>query len=643
MLSTLSNFISSWRNPFVALQPRTEPWTLQHPAIAAWHARADEIRASSDEQLKVLTAELKQKIAANQIERLAAQIQAGALAGEAVRRTVGYDLFDTQRLAGLVLAQGMIAQMQTGEGKTLTGAAPILYAALQGRGVHVMMPNQYLAERDAQSLKPAFQILGISSGLLKEKDDDAARQRAYRCDVTYGAGYEFGFDYLRDQIAQINTSRTLGAEFSLTMRGLKRDSGNRQRGLAWAIIDEADSILLDEATVPMLLSGPPDGKKQDHRPFHIAQQCAEKLRANIDFEYNTTHSRLKLTEVGTAKVASALAPLGPVELFKPWSEYVEKALLANYIYLRDVHYVVQGEKVVIVDESTGRLYADRSWRDGLHQAVETKERLPLSGSNVTQGQISRQRFLRQYSVICGMTGTIEGSEPELKEAYGLSTVCIPTRLPPKRKKLPDRFFTDRDSKWKAAVDSIIEVHKTGRPILVGSRTIQASEAIAQFLTQHGINCTVLNGKQSADEAALVATAGQQGAVMVATNMAGRGTDIKLGAGVRELGGLHMVGLERNTSARADGQLAGRVARQGDPGTFQFFVAADDNLLTKFAPRAAREMARMPHHQGELSGDLSRYVDRAQQAAEAEGRLQRQRVRGQDDSLGETTSRLYGVK
>jgi preprotein translocase subunit SecA len=242
-----------------------------------------------------------------------------------------------------------------------------------------------------------------------------------------------------------------------------------------------------------------------------------------------------------------------------------------------------------------------------------------------------------------MTGTIEGSEPELKEAYGLATVCIPTRLPPKRKKLPDRYFVDRDSKWRAAVQSIIEVNKTGRPILVGSRTIQASEAIAQFLTQHGVNCTVLNGKQSADEAALVAKAGQKGAVMVATNMAGRGTDIKLGPGVSERGGLHLVGLERNTSARADGQLAGRVARQGDPGSYQFFISADDNMLTKFAPRAAREMAKLPHHQGELSGDLSHSVARAQQAAEAEARQQRQRVRGQDESLGETTGRLYGVK
>ncbi len=635
--------LAAWRSSFAFSMAPAEHWTLEHPAIAAWRYRAETLRSGPDDHLVTAAIELKQRLARNQVAALDAQIECGALAGEATRRTVGYDLFDTQRLAGLVLGQGMIAQMQTGEGKTLSGAAPILFAALQGRGVHVMMPNQYLAERDAQALRPAFRVLGVTAGLLREDDDDAARQRAYRCDITYGAGYEFGFDYLRDQLAQINASRQLGAEFTTTLRGKQSVITGRQRGLAWAVIDEADSILLDEATVPMLLSGPPSQQISDQRPYQIAQQCAETLRLNTDFELNSTSSRLKLTPVGLARIATALAPLGPVRLERPWNDYVEKALTANYIFQRDTHYVVLKDMIVLVDESTGRLHADRTWRDGLHQAIEMKERLALSGANVTQGQISRQRFLRQYGSICGMTGTATGSETELWEAYRLRTVCIPTRLPPKRLALADRYFTDRDSKWRAAVSAIAEVQATGRPVLVGSRTIQASEGIAQLLSGQGINCQVLNGKQSADEAALVAQAGQAGMVTVATNMAGRGTDIRLGNGVTERGGLHMIGLERNTSPRADAQLAGRVARQGDPGSYQFFVAADDSLLTKFALRASRDMVRMPHREGEIAQDFSGAVARAQRAAELESELQRKKLRAMDSSFRETVGKLYGVR
>lgn len=636
-------FSALWRK-CVRLPGPAERWTLAHPALDDWAERAEALKKCGDGELAAAAQALQARMAAKEIGELAAQVEAGALATEAIRRTAGVELFATQRLAGLVLSQGMIAQMQTGEGKTYSGGPAILYAALQGRGVHMMLPNSYLAERDESILKPAFKLLGISTGLLKEKDNDRARQIAYRCDVTYGAGYEFGFDYLRDQLSRItDSSQGLGSEFSAALAGRVSPSATlRQRELAFAIIDEADSILLDEATVPMILSGGQPKKLDDERPFQLAQQIAEKLREGMDFERHPSQNRIELTETGLAQVIPALTGLGQVKLCRPWRDYVEKALSANHLFQRDVHYVIVGGKLVIVDESTGRLYADRTWRDGLHQAIEAKERLPLSGQSKTQAQISRQRFLGQYDVLAGMTGTAGGSEAELREAYDLAVVNIPTRIPTKRQQLPDRYFIHREAKWAAAVEAIAQMQRTGRPVLVGSRTIQASEAIAKLLAERGIPCQVLNGKQSASEAELVSKAGQRGMVTVATNMAGRGTDIRLGPGVSELGGLHLVGLERNTSQRADAQLAGRVARQGDPGSYQFFVSADDALLQKFAPRRAWEMSRLPHSSGEISSDQSRCVGEAQRAADAAGALVRQRLRAQDAVQAETISRLFGV-
>lgn len=561
---------------------------------------------------------------------------------EAVRRTTNKELFATQRLAGLVLSQGMIAEMHTGEGKTLSAALPIHYGAVLGGGVHVMTTNPYLAERDAEILRPALAMLGVSVGLLLPDDDDRARKKAYACDVTYGAGYEFGFDYLRDQMAlQENESQALGSAIGriLSVRGT--GPKQRQRGLARAIIDEVDSILLDEGTVPLLLSGPSQDSGGDDRPYKLAQEVCVSLTQS-DYQVERSRARARLTDKGRWTISAALGRLSGVKLDRPWHDYVEKALTANFCLDRDIQYVVIDGKVVIVDDFTGRLQADRSWKDGLHQAIETKEQLPLSRRNRTLAQTSRQRLLRRYESISGMTGTADGSDAEMKETYGIDVVRVPTIRRSLRKYLPDRFFVDARCKWEAAVAEIAALREQGRPVLVGSRTIQVSRAIAEMLTARGMECQVLNGMQTADEAEIVAGAGERGRITVATNMAGRGTDIRLGPGVAELGGLHVLGLERSVSPRIDGQLAGRVARQGDPGSCQFFVSADDALIQEYAPQIAEDMALRADLDGEVFFDFSSQVKRVQQAAEELSRQRRRQLRDHDLWMNDTLKRLYGA-
>lgn len=630
---------------FRNLLPRvsaSKPMTIEHPAVAAVADAADKLRTLTDAQLAAKSGELRKRFAATERRDLSSHIDAGGLAMEAVRRTTGKSLFPTQRFAGLVLSHGMIAEMQTGEGKTLSGSLAIYYGAMQGSGVHVMTTNPYLAERDASILRPALVMLGVSVGLLKPNDDDRARQKAYACDVTFGAGYEFGFDYLRDQLAvREQSAGGMSGEFERLLTRGARGPRLRQRGLAWAVIDEIDSILLDEGTVPLLMSGPGGEDAEDPRPYQVAQELVCSL-TTADYEVRRAQCRVQLTERGRATAAKARNRLEGVKLDRPWQDYVEKALTAAHCFNRDIQYVVIDRKVAIVDDFTGRVQADRSWKDGLHQAVEMKEQLPLSRKNRTMANTSRQRLLRRYGTLCGMTGTAGGSDQELLDTYNVEIVRIPTTRPSRRQYLPDRFFIDADCKWRAAVTEIAALQAQGRPVLVGSRTIQASRAVAALLEGNGIACQLLNGMQSADEAEVVAVAGRREAVTVATNMAGRGTDIPLGPGVSELGGLHMLGLERSTSPRIDAQLAGRVARQGDPGSCQFFVSADDALIQEYAPELAEDMAFRADFDGEVHRDFSARVSRAQHAAEEIARIRRRRLGEHDEWMSDTVKRLYGA-
>ncbi|MBS0207954.1 MAG: preprotein translocase subunit SecA [Planctomycetes bacterium] len=639
-MNTIAATIRRW-TPWRGERP--EPWSIHHSAVTAMAERATPLRSLSDQQLRAAAGGLRERLKSEDERTLAAQIEAGSLMFEAIRRTTGMELFETQRLAGFVLTAGMIAEMRTGEGKTLSGAFPIFYGALLGEGVHVMTANAYLAARDAEILRPILNLLGVSVGLLEPRDNDKQRQHNYQCDATFGAGYEFGFDFLRDQLAlRASGPQYLGAELELLLRGKEPKAPLlRQRGLARAVIDEVDSILLDEGTVPLLLSGKDERTKHDPTVFQLAQEVAEQL-APSDYEADRATISARLTEKGYWTVASALCRLGRVKFARPWQDYVVKALVANHCLDRDVHYVVIDKKVVIVDDFTGRLQSDRSWKDGLHQAVETKEQLELSPNNRTLAHTSRQRFLRQYGLLSGMTGTAAGSEAELRDTYDLDVVTIPTHRPSKRKYLPDRFFADNGAKWKAAVAEIAKLHEQGRPVLVGSRTIQTSKAVAKLLAEHGIPCQTLNGVQTADEASLVARAGEMKAVMVATNMAGRGTDIRLSPGVSELGGLHVIGLERHASPRIDNQLAGRVARQGDPGSSQFMISADDPLIQEFAPELGAEMISRARADGEVPIDLTIQVRQAQQVAEEQACLRRNQLREHDQWLGETVKHLFGV-
>jgi preprotein translocase subunit SecA len=627
-----------FRSPF---RRTAAPWTLEHPAVAETADAAKKLRGLTDAQLAARSDDLRARLKKAEQHDLKTHVEVGGLAMEAVRRTTGKELFPTQRLAGLVLAQGMIAEMQTGEGKTLSGSLPTVYGALLGAGVHVMTTNPYLAARDAEILRPTLTLLGISLGVLRAEDDDRARRKAYACDVTFGAGYEFGFDYLRDQMTiRDQTSLGMSGEFERLLAG-GRDPVLRQRGLAWAVIDEIDSILLDEGTVPLLLSGPGGETVTDERPFRLAHEVACGLGA-ADIQVHRAQCRVRLTERGKTIVAEARSRLEGAKLDRPWHDYVEKALAAEHCLARDIQYVIVDRKVVIVDDFTGRLQADRSWKDGLHQAVETKEGLSLSRKNRTMAQTSRQRLLRRYDRLCGMTGTAGGADEELRETYDVGIVRVPTIRPSKRKYSADRFFVDADCKRAAAVTEIAALHAEGRPVLVGSRTIQGSLAIAKQLAAANIPCQVLNGLQTADEAEVVSAAGKRGAVTVATNMAGRGTDIPLGPGVAELGGLHMLGLERSNSPRIDAQLAGRVARQGDPGSCQFFVSADDALLQEFAPELAEDLAMRADFDGEITRDYSPRVQRAQELAEEIARGRRRQLSEHDVWMDDTVKRLYGA-
>lgn len=629
-----------FRNP-LRRAAANKPWSLDHPAVEAVACAAAKLRTCTDAQLAAKSIELRKRFRVADQRLLSSHIEAGGLAMEAVRRTTNKELFPTQRLAGLVLAHGNIAEMQTGEGKTLAGSLPIYYGALLGAGVHVMTTNSYLAERDAAILRPALTMLGVSVGLLKQNDDDRARQKAYACDVTFGAGYEFGFDYLRDQLTvREQSARGIRGEFETLLTGGTNGKRLRQRGLAWAVIDEIDSILLDEGTVPLLLSGPGGATSDDLRPYQLAQEVASRLTV-ADYEVHRGQCRVRLTERGQKTAAAARSRLEKAKLDRPWHDYVEKALTANYCLERDIQYVVVDRKVVIVDDYTGRLQADRSWKDGLHQAVEMKELLPLSDRQRTLANTSRQRLLRRYGRLCGMTGTAGGSDAELLETYRVDIVRIPTNRTCRREYLPDRFFINAECKRLAAVNEIAGLHAQGRPVLVGSRTIQAGTTVAQMLEAQGIPCQVLNGMQTADEAEIVAVAGQRGMVTVATNMAGRGTDIPLGPGVAELGGLHMLGLERSTSPRIDAQLAGRVARQGDPGSCQFFVSADDALIQEYSPELADDMAFRADFDGEIHRDYSERVARVQLVAEEIARTRRRQLSEHDEWMNDTVKRLYG--
>jgi len=570
-------------------------------------------------------------------------VESFALVREVARREVGLFPYDVQILGGLAMCRGTIAEMATGEGKTLVQSLPAYCFALAGKGVHVVTSNAYLAERDQEFSQGIFDFLGISSASLPERVPPLQKQKAYAADVTFGTGTEFGFDYLRDQLLLFSQPKTrLGENFArAVMREQPPALPLAQRGLACAIIDEADSILIDEAMTPLVIGGKNSGEGGVDDVYHAAQKVSQLLEDEADYKVDGAYRTVRLTEVGVERLRSVGVEVPWASLKRPWERYVENALRAELFMKRDTHYIVNEDKVVIVDQFTGRTRPDSTWREGLHQAVEAKEKVEVNPENETLASVSRQSFYLRYAKLCGMTGTAMESANEFATVYHLPVQAIARNKPLIAVGLPERIFVDQESRMNAIAEEIVKRHQTGQPVLVGSGTIGNSELLATLLDEKEVKHSLLNAKQDAEEAAIVARAGKKNAVTIATNMAGRGTDIPLGSGVNELGGLHVIGLEMEESRRIDRQLGGRSGRQGEPGSSQWFLSADDQVIRVYSPVAARRLAESKTDgNGEVvPGAWPTIFRKAQQKAESQHLEGRRSVMQRDKWLADTKMRL----
>jgi preprotein translocase subunit SecA len=497
--------------------------------------------------------------------------------------------------------------------------------------VHVMTPNSYLAKRDSEQAGPVLAELGMSVGLTPEQGETGDKRSAYDCDVTYGTGHEFGFDYLRDQLALRRVaSSTLGTQLLKDLRRLGREERTAmQRGLAFAVVDEADSVLVDDAGSPLVLSMSTEGPASDLDAHRVALEMSDILDEDKHFRWDRSSGQMSLTREGRERCYAADVAIPVRVLMRPWTAYVEQALRSKYIFRRNVHYVVADDEVRIVDETTGRIFEDRSWQDGLHQAIEAREGLPVTPEKESLATITRQRFFRLYKNLCGMTGTAVGCEPEFTHVYRTTVADIPLRKPSSRKILPTRCFATRNAKFAAIVEQVQLVHETGRPVLVGTQSITDSESIAQRLDEMGLKYELLNGLQTAEEAEVVAHAGHRSAITISTNLAGRGTDIVIAEDILALGGLHVIVAECQLSGRMDRQLVGRCARQGNPGSAQTFVSAEDVLLVRFGSWLVQAIQREAGSNGEAEADFTSAIARIQQAAEKQQFLGRAELLRQD--------------
>jgi len=602
---------------------------------------AQRLQSVTGEQLRQFSDQLRENIVRTSTLDDESILETGlALTYEAIRRVHGISLYDVQLLAGIVLTRGGVAEMATGEGKTLTAAIPAVIHGLRGRGVHVATSNAYLAERDCEELTPVFEILGLTAGLLEEQGPPDGKRHAYRCDVTYGAGHEFGFDYLRDQtVVRDDGKSPLGKRFQQHWWGNSISSRILQRGLSFAIVDEIDNVLLDDAISPLLISEHTDDEAEDACVHRHALQLLEGLQREQHYQVAPITTEIRLTEAGLERIHQS-ADVGEMSLLlRPWESYVLQALRAKEVMKRDVDYIVQNDEVCIVDESTGRIFEDRSWKDGLHQAVEAKEGLKITGEMKALARITRQRFYRLYGGMCGMTGTATGSESEFRTVYKVDVCPIPLRLPSQRTMLPTRYFPDAESKRTAIVEEIQTRHAAGQPVLVGTRSIGESSEIAELLNSSTVPFQLLNGTQDEEEADIIAGAGAVGAVTIATNLAGRGTDIKPSDEALAVGGLHVIAAERHSSNRIDRQLVGRSARKGDPGSAQFFVSADDELVINSSPHLARRMKRLPTQGRQKTFDGA--ILKKQRTTEKRLARQRQHMLQADMERDSTLAKLWG--
>ncbi len=580
----------------------------------------EKYRNMSDEELKAETPKLRQRLAdgASEDDIFA---EAFATAREACRRVIGEFPYKVQLMGAAVMCGGDIAEMKTGEGKTLTSVMAVYLNALSGKGVHVVTVNEYLSQRDAQWMGQIHKWLGLTVGLNLRQLTRAQKKAAYACDITYTTNSELGFDYLRDNMVTRVEDRVM-------------------RGLNYALIDEVDSILIDESRTPLIISG---GQKQTANLYLQADRFVKRLKADEDYEVDLKTRTVQLTEQGIAKAEKVFRVENLYNLqHTALLHHINTALKANYVMARDVDYVVdeQDDEIVIVDPNTGRLMKGRQWSDGLHQAVEAKEGISIKQETATLATITYQNFFRLYNRLSGMTGTAKTEEEEFLEIYNMYVFEIPTNKPVIRVDYPDAVFGTKKAKFSALVDEVAERHAKGQPVLVGTIAVETSELISKYLRERHIPHEVLNAKNHAREAQIIAKAGQKGAVTIATNMAGRGTDIKLGEGVRELGGLCVLGSERHESRRIDNQLRGRAGRQGDPGMSRFYVSVQDDLMVRFGSERMEGLFASLGDQAVESKAVSKAISSAQRRVEGVNFDARKQLLQYDDVMRQQREVMY---
>ena len=591
------------------------------PLVQQINARETEMQQLSDEQMAQKTTAFRERYAKGEsLDDLLPE--AFALVREASVRILEMRHFDVQLIGGIALHHGMIAEMKTGEGKTLMSTLPAYLNALSGKGVHIVTVNDYLAERDAEWMDEIYRFLGLRTGVILHNMTDQERKEAYSADITYGTNNEFGFDYLRDN--------------------MKFDKESLAQGdLNFAIVDEVDSILIDEARTPLIISGPTEKSTHLYTQVNTILPGFEK---EVDYTLDEESKTASLTEAGIAKGEKRL---NVDNLYDPANieilHHLNQALKAHTLFKRDTDYIVKNNQVVIVDEFTGRLMSGRRYSEGLHQALEAKEGVKIENENQTLASITFQNYFRMYDKLSGMTGTAETEAPEFKKIYDLDVLVIPTHKPMIRDDFADLIYKTQKEKYDAAIKEIIALHKKGQPVLVGTISIDVSEDLSKTLKKKGVPHNVLNAKHHKAEAEIVANAGQKGAVTISTNMAGRGTDIKLGEGVKELGGLHILGTSRHESRRIDNQLRGRSGRQGDPGSSRFYLSLEDDLLRIFGgDRIHSVMDRLGIEEGEHIEHkfISKAIENAQSKVEGHNFEIRKHLLEYDDVMNQQREIIY---
>ena len=583
---------------------------------------ADEMSKLTDDELQAKTPELKQKLKnGSTLDQLLPE--AFAVAREGAKRVLGLYPFHVQIMGGIVLHEGNIAEMKTGEGKTLTATMPVYLNALSGKGVHVITVNEYLSQRDAEEMGKLYKWLGCTVGVNGAEKTPEEKRAAYQCDIMYSTNSELGFDYLRDNMAVYKEDQV-------------------QRGLNYCIVDEVDSILIDEARTPLIISGPGTGTSKLYKQ---TDKFVKQLKKDDDYKIDLESKTVSLTDEGIKKAEKYF---NLENLYNPentaLTHHLDQALRANYIMLRDKDYVVSDGEVLIVDSFTGRVMQGRRFSDGLHQAIEAKEGVEIQEENKTMANITYQNLFRMYNKLSGMTGTARTEMEEFREIYNMEVITIPTNRPVARKDEPDLLYPTLDSKFSAVVKRIKKLHDKGQPILVGTVAVETSEHLSHLLDQAHIPHVVLNAKNHKKEADIIKNAGQVGAVTIATNMAGRGTDIKLGPGVKELGGLAVIGTERHESRRIDNQLRGRSGRQGDPGLSQFYLSLEDDLMRRFGGDRIKAFLDRMKVEGDDAVIKSRFlthqVESAQKRVEGNNYDSRKNVLQYDDVMREQREIIY---